>query len=438
MNTISFLTGVSHSQQSADNILISDEIKQKTVNSVSDLLNSNYIFPDKAKKMEVYLKNEIEKGAYDGLDDPQKFSDKLTDDLQNVSKDKHIRVTFNPEQIQMMKNSQDKNNEEFEKKFIEDFKKENFGFKKVEILSGNIGYIDFRRFGAGDLIKNKVAAVMSFVENCEALIFDMRYNGGGDPTGVQLITSYLFGDEPVHLNDLYYRPDDTLKEFWTLKYIEGKRMIDVPVFILTGSYSFSGAEEFAYNLQILNRAVIVGETTGGGANPGNGNIVDDNFIIFIPTGRAINPYTKTNWEGVGVKPDVEINSIDALTKAHILALEKIAGNNSSEINANKIKRINRLIESLTSTLSDPDPSTVQLKKYAGNYGDRKIIYDNGRLFHQRLGREKFEMSPMSEDTFMLHELDLFRLKFDSDSSGNIVSLSVLFDNGETETISKIN
>ncbi|MBK8983822.1 MAG: S41 family peptidase [Ignavibacteria bacterium] len=438
MNTISFLPGVSLCQQSADNILITEEIKLNAVNSVSDLLNSNYIFPETAKEMEIYIKNEFEKGSYEGINDPQKFSDMLTDDLQKVSKDKHIRVSFNPEQIQVMKSSKNKNNEEFEKKFIEDFKKENYGFKKVEILSGNIGYIDFRRFGSGELIKDKVAVVMSFVENCEALIFDMRYNGGGDPTGVQLITSYLFGDEPVHLNDLYYRPDDTLQEFWTLKDIEGKRMKNIPVFILTGSYSFSGAEEFAYNLQNLNRAVIVGETTGGGANPGNGNIVDDIFTIFIPTGRAINPYTKTNWEGTGVKPDVEINSIDALTKAHILALEKIAGSSSSEMNENKKRRINRLIESLNATLSDPDLSTEQLKKFAGDYGDRKIFYENGRLFHQRAGREKFEMTPMSKDTFMLHEIDLFRLKFENDSDGNIISLSVLFDNGKTETISKIN
>ena len=271
---------------------------------------------------------------------------------------------------------------------------------------------------------------MSFVEDCNALIFDMRFNGGGDPSGIQVITSYLFGEEPVHLNDLYFRPKDTTEQYWTLKDIKGKRMPDVPVYILTSSFTFSGAEEFTYNLKNLKRATVIGETTGGGAHPGGVNIADDNFAVFVPVGRAINPITKTNWEGTGVTPDVEISSTKALTKAHILALEKI----SSRSNEEKEKRNSGwLIESLNASMNDIDINSDQLKNYSGNYGERKIFYENGVLYYQRSGRQKFELTPMSEDTFMFKEIEFFRIRFEKDSSGKVTALTGLYDDGKTDS-----
>ena len=246
--------------------------KTAAVNSINKLLFDNYIFPEVSKEMEKYINAKLKAGDYDNISDPMKFAEELTKDLQSVSKDKHIRVQYNPEQIKRMKERGEKDDEAVSPEFIQQMKSENYGFKKVEILNGNIGYIDFRNFGPGEYIKDKVADVMGYVEDCDALIFDMRYNGGGDPTGIQVISSYLFGEEPVHLNDLYYRPKDTTEQYWTLKDIKGKRMPDVPVYVLTSSYTFSGAEEFSYNLKNLKRATIVGETTGGGAHPGGMNI----------------------------------------------------------------------------------------------------------------------------------------------------------------------
>ncbi|MFZ1323162.1 MAG: S41 family peptidase [Ignavibacteria bacterium] len=422
------VTGISQTSLSND-VVLSNEMKMNTVNKVSQMLNDNYIFQDKANEMGILIVSNFESGKYSDLNDPEKFAMQLTEDLQSVSKDKHIRVRFSPDQIIMMRQSEGKD-ENSVQTYLEELKFENYGFKKVERISGNIGYIDFRQFGSGDQIKEKVATVMAFVENCDALIFDMRNNGGGDPTGIQVITSYLFGEEPVHLNDLYYRPKDTTEEFWTLKNIEGKRMPEVPVYVLTSSYTFSGAEEFSYNLQNLKRATIVGETTGGGAHPGGMNIIDDNFAIFIPTGRAINPITKTNWEGIGVKPDVEVNSINALTKAHILALEKI----STDLTDEKMKKTyNWMVESLTATLNDVEIDAALLKKYEGEYGDRKIYLEDGRLYYQRSGRQKLELTPMSENTFMLSEIDYFRLRFESDGNGNIISITGLYDNGNTDS-----
>ncbi|HEV2704640.1 MAG TPA: S41 family peptidase [Pyrinomonadaceae bacterium] len=187
-----------------------------------------------------------------------------------------------------------------------------------------MGYVDLRGFmEANEESAQTVAAAMNFLNNTEAIIFDLRKNGGGQPQMVALISSYLFGEQPVHLNSLYWRKDNRTEEFWTLKEVAGKRYGNKDVYILTSNRTFSAAEEFTYNLKNLKRATVIGETTGGGAHPGGGVKLSRNFAMFVPTGRAINPITKTNWEGTGVKPDVEVPADQALKTAHVAALRKI-------------------------------------------------------------------------------------------------------------------
>jgi len=139
---------------------------------------------------------------------------------------------------------------------------------------------------------------------------------------VALVSSYLFS-KPTHLNDLWTRKTDTTEQYWTLPYVPGKRLEGKPAFVLTSKGTFSGAEEFTYNLKILKRATIVGETTGGGAHPVSGHRIDDHFMIGVPFARAINPISKTNWEGTGVEPDVKVPASDALTTAQKLVHEKL-------------------------------------------------------------------------------------------------------------------
>jgi C-terminal processing protease CtpA/Prc len=164
---------------------------------------------------------------------------------------------------------------------------------------------------------------MGFVANSDAIIFDLRRNGGGDPAMVALISSYLFGDKPVHLNDLYWRKGDRTDEFWTDPKAAAFKLENKPIYVLTSSRTFSGAEEFSYNLKNLKRAVIVGETTGGGAHPGSGQRLSEHFQVFVPSGRAISPITKTNWEGTGVEPDVKVPKEQALITAQIMILKDL-------------------------------------------------------------------------------------------------------------------
>jgi C-terminal processing protease CtpA/Prc len=197
----------------------------------------------------------------------------------------------------------------------------NCGFETAERLSGNIGYLKFNMFADPKVCGATAAAAMNFLENVDAIIFDVRSNGGGEPSMVALLTSYLFGSEPVHLNDLWNRKTNMTQQYWTLPYVPGKRLEGKPVFVLTSKRTFSGAEEFSYNLKNLKRATLVGETTGGGAHPVSDHRIDDHFMIGVPFARAINPISKTNWEGKGVEPDVKVPAQDALETARKLAAQ---------------------------------------------------------------------------------------------------------------------
>jgi len=291
------------------------------IDGILKRLNDSYVFPDVAKKMEQSIRERVSKKDYDQITSAKQFATKLTEDLQAVSHDKHLRVRYSFESIPERGPKQDPTAEEREQR-KRTLTWLNHGFGKVERLPGNIGYLEFFNFLDEQLGADTVAAAMNFINGTDALIIDMRKNGGGNPAMVALVCSYLFGPEPVHLNDLYWREGNRTEEFWTRKELPGKRYLNKDVYVLTSKSTFSGAEEFTYNLKNLKRATIIGETTGGGAHPGGGFRVSEHFGMFVPTGRAISPITKTNWEGTGVTPDISVPADQALLVARLMALKK--------------------------------------------------------------------------------------------------------------------
>jgi len=287
-------------------------------------LNEFYVFPDTAKKMEDSVRSHQKRGDYDAISDGNALASRLTDDFQAISHDKHLHVNYSavkmPDRHTDAKPSPDEVAEQ-----RKEMEKMNCGFEKVEHLSGNVGYVKFDFFADPDVCGPTAVAAMNFLANVDAIIFDLRENGGGDPKMVAFISSYLF-DEPTHLNDLWERKGDVTHQYWTLPYVPGKRLGGKPVYVLTSHDTFSGGEEFCYNLKNLKRATLIGETTGGGAHPVSGHRIDDHFMIGVPFARAINPISKTNWEGTGVEPDVKVPAADALTTAQKLVAEKLRSN----------------------------------------------------------------------------------------------------------------
>jgi hypothetical protein len=296
--------------------------RAKVIDAAVAALNTAYVFPETAKKMEQSVRDKLRNHGYDSVTSSREFAQTLTTDLQSVSHDKHLRVNFISETLPPEQPPSDPDPREIERQRMQSARV-NFGFEKVERLAGNIGYLDLRAFQPINFMAETAVSAMNFLTNTEGLIIDLRQNGGGDPASVALMCTYLFAPgQEVHLNDLYWRPRDETHQWWTLPYVPGKRYAGKDVYVLTSNRTFSAAEEFTYNLKNLKRATIVGETTGGGAHPGGGRRLNDHFVMFVPSGRAINPISKTNWEGTGVEPDVKVAAAKALKTAHLMALEK--------------------------------------------------------------------------------------------------------------------
>jgi C-terminal processing protease CtpA/Prc len=254
------------------------------------------------------------------------FSKMLTEHFRNVSHDKHLSVSFSP--IRLPEESSSPSPDAVAQ-YRAAMQEANCGFEKVEHLGGNVGYLKFNFFADPEVCGGTAIAAMNFLANVDALIVDLRQNGGGDPKMVALLSTYLFATQ-THLNDLWERKSGETQQYWTLPYVPGKHLPSVPVYVLTSHRSFSGAEEFSNNLKVLKRATIVDEVTGGGAHPVAGHRIDDRFTIGVPFARAINPTTKTNWEGVGVEPDVKVPAADALATAQALASKELAGRRASK------------------------------------------------------------------------------------------------------------
>ena len=312
---------VAVAQSEQPDLTVDAATRTKVIDAILKRLNDSYVFPEVAKKMEQSIRDRVAKQEYSQVTSAKQFATKLTTDLQAISNDKHLRVRYSHQPIPERGPRREPTAEEREQRRRE-LTWMNHGFAKVERLPGNIGYLEFYNFMDEELGADTVAAAMNFINGTDALIIDMRSNGGGNPAMVALICSYLFGPEPVHLNDLYWREGNRTDEFWTRKEVAGKRYLNKDVYVLTSKRTFSGAEEFTYNLKNLKRATIIGETTGGGAHPGGGFRISEHFGMFVPTGRAISPITKTNWEGTGVTPDISVPQEQALLTARLMALKK--------------------------------------------------------------------------------------------------------------------
>lgn len=309
--------------------------KSEIITSIKTHLAESYIDLDLSKKMITEMDKNLKSNAYDKVTNPNEFSEKLTEDLQSVSKDLHLKVRFEPERIAQEKRiiSEEKKLEA-EKKMAMQMAEINYGFTEAKILDGNIGYLNLRTFADIKYAEETATATMNFLSNTSAIIIDLRTNGGGVPSMMQLLSSYFF-ESPVLLSDFYERKTDAKTQLYSFAKVAGKRSTNKPIYILTSRQTFSAAEAFAYTLKHLDKAVVVGEITAGGANRTKRINLNDKFTISVPYIKSIHPITKTNWEGKGVQPNIETNEKEAFVYAYIDAINKTVKSNKNDF-LNKI------------------------------------------------------------------------------------------------------
>ena len=316
------------------------------------LLRENYVFPELAGQVAAAVERRLAAGEYDNLDEIT-LTELLTGHLQEATGDKHLAVRLGggpgrgpgPRRgpgpgpgpgLGRPAGGQDGDRAEREDggpadhevrrlKMRQMGRLDNFGIHRVERLDGNIGYLDLRRVPMPENAGPAIAAAMELVAGTYALIIDLRRNGGGHPNGVAFWCSYLFPEEPVHLNDIFHADTGETRQFWSLPYVPGPRYLDRPVYVLISSRTFSGGEDLCYTLQALGRAELIGETTGGGAHPTRPFPISAAVHIAIPFARSVNPVTGTNWQGTGVIPDASVPADEAYGAAYAKALRHVAG-----------------------------------------------------------------------------------------------------------------
>lgn len=301
-------------------------------NLVRDL--DDYIFPETARALQAYVSQH--RSEYRNLRDPKSLANKLTEDLRAVGHDHHFQVTFG-EELGVRKEPTPG-----EKERAHLFDQANgYGIRGARRLPGNVGYVDLAYFSPDEDAGKAVAAAMQLISGTDALILDLRRNGGGSGETATTLLSYFF-EEPQQLSSIIERKNGQLEERqkWTVPYVTGPRYVGKPVYVLTSSHTHSAAELCTYDLKAMHRATIVGSKTSGDANSSRGVLdLGLGFTVLIPNGQTRSPITHANWEGTGVQPDIDVNAVEALLAAYKRALQvatpRVTG--SEELDQERLK-----------------------------------------------------------------------------------------------------
>lgn len=304
---------------------------REAVDGLVTQFNRHYVLPEKAKLVEAVLRQRQREGRYDGVTDAEQLAQLLTDDVQGVVPDRHMLVGFSADPLppDSTKTPGPETQAQWERRnnvvmrMITRFMAN--PVDEVDRLGANIGYLKILGFPPPFIMADKLAAAMDELADTDGLVVDMREHRGGNPQGVALFVSY-FVDQRTRLNDIWDRSTGTSKQHWTVEKLDGKRYgSKKPVLILAGPETRSAGEEFAYTMQALKRALVIGAPTWGGAHPSRPYRIGDHFYAFIPNRRAINPITGSNWEGVGVIPDIAAPTDKALAVAEDLLRRRLEG-----------------------------------------------------------------------------------------------------------------
>ena len=389
---------------------VSDESKKALIDELTEKIEKYYTYPEIGMKLKKEINKKFNSGEYSKYKTIGELTQQLTEDLIAISNDTHFLLFHDPERAAYMLAAEEGDKKDLGEYLEGENRWNNFGFKELKILDGTIGYLDLREFCNLKSAGETATTAMNFFSNCNALIIDLRNNGGGSDEMVTYLASYFLDtDEALILNISYSTVDDAYWSSMTSAYVPGKKLADIPLYILISSSTASAAEGFTNIMKHLNKnAILVGSKTAGAENPVNYIVVDNEYVLRIPSWRKIYSKISTGWEAEGITPDIEVESSEALQTAHLLALKKLIENTSDQ---NKIKRLQW---SLDGVIAENSPAVVSediLKQYVGKYGNRDIYFENGDLLYQYKGRTKRKMKAISADYFVVEGYDWFRVKF---------------------------
>lgn len=336
---------------SAQEAKLTREFKESSIQGLCEAMNNYYVFPEVAKETEKHLLKQWEAGHFTQFETLESFADALTESVQSINHDKHMTIN-----VRQPRKAPDNTTEGWIDRKLEKMtfmRRYNANFKTISKLEGNVGYLDLRGFYRLSLGKEFADYGMGLLSTSDAIIIDLRNNSGGSPEMIFYLSSFFFDKKVQFSSGIKRRGDEFItNEAWTLDHIEGKRLPDVPLYVLTSSTTFSAAEGFTYDMKSYDRVTVVGEVTRGGANPGGIEPINDKLEVFISDMKVVNPITNSNWEGVGIIPDIKTSKEEAYDKAYELAKA------AAETYRNKrLEKMRKLLTDLTYNLDNYNSSS---------------------------------------------------------------------------------
>lgn len=410
---------------------VSSEEKRQAVASLASMLRARYAVAETAEAMAKAIEATLANGGYDALIDAQAFADALEIELRAVSHDKHFRVGVAPppEPSPTPGAAAAPPNPEAERAaWVARIRRGNNGLPRAEVLPGNVGYLEVRRLQPPDLAGDTIQAAVAFLAGTDAVILDLRNCRGGSAYVSPILAGYFFA-RPTSLYDMVFRGDSFTERFWTPGWLPGKRLAEVPMYVLTSAYTFSGAEALAYRFKVLKRATIVGETTGGGANAGGVRDVAPFFRVWMPMGRPVDRTTGGNWEGTGVEPDIRTSAREALAVAHLEAIKALRAKAATEQDR---AWLDFATERAEGRHHPPSMSLAELQRLAGAYGIYRVWVEGDQLRSQREDEEPLLLVPLTRTVFASETNDPTRVEFVGEVGGRPQKIVVSDGSGNAE------
>lgn len=403
------------------------ELRRQTINDLAALLPERYAYKEVGPRLQKLLEDNLKAGRYDKFSSPLEFSLAVTEDLRSLQPDRHLALNYSPEVPttttgQAKQPAPQPSTPEDRARRVSEFNRQmNFGYKEVKFLYGNIGYLKIDYFDAFlDYSRPVADASMAFFRNSDALIIDLRENGGGSGEMVNYLVGF-FINERVHAGSSYNRLTDSTTEEYIDPQPKEKRLGPLPIYVLTSANTVSAAEALAYHLKYLCGAIIIGDTSAGAANPGRVTRLNSLFTAFIPNRHGIHAVTKTNWEGTGVPVDLSVSADDALPTAKLRALKDLRDKTKDP---QQKAKFTSYVTYLEMTKRERSLTPKEVREYRGDYeGKRIIIEKDGRLFYDHLGEAGGEMHLTAPDVFMVSEGDT-TISFVRDRNRKVVGITV--------------
>jgi retinol-binding protein 3 len=420
--------------------ILDSRLRQRIVDNIVRELQAKYVAPEKVKEIAAHLRAKLQSGAYEKIEDANELGSALSSDLRTASKDLHLLVTYNPALERALKNAPPMPSVELPElpptpEQLARQRQSNYDFRKIEIMSGNVGYLELRTFVDLNQSKETAVAAMNFLANTDALIIDLRRNPGGFINLEIFLASYFYGVDPVELLSRYHREGDVTVREWTLREVPGKRVPNVDLYILTSRETGSAGEGFSFILQQRQRAKIIGEQTSG-AGYGNKEFpVGDGFVFYVSTFRQFDPRTGRGWQEVGVKPDLAVPRERALSVAHFEAVKNLADKTSDARRKQELSWLAGLLR-FEAQGAKQVPAAV-LESYTGKYaGKIAVSLEQGQLYFLGASGVRRKLYALADDTFLIEDQSVppenqARVRFVKSAAGNITELQLMVSDGRT-------